>query len=52
MLSDKRYGLSVNLIACEVMPALLPLTINSKLTLDIFMMLLETLQDMLEVIDK
>ncbi|CAH1396150.1 unnamed protein product [Nezara viridula] len=51
MLSDKRYGLSINLMATRVMPSLLPQTVNPSLNLEQFTMLLEVLQDMLDHID-
>lgn len=41
MLSDKKYGLSVNLMATRVMPSLLPQTINPSLNLEQFTILLE-----------
>uniref|UniRef100_A0A336MKF9 CSON002411 protein n=1 Tax=Culicoides sonorensis TaxID=179676 RepID=A0A336MKF9_CULSO len=52
MLSDKKYGLSVNLMATRVMPSLLPQTINPSLNLEQFTILLETLQEMLAHIDR
>lgn len=41
MLSDKKYGLSVNIMATRVMPSLLPQTVNPSLNLEQFTMLLE-----------
>lgn len=41
MLSDKKYGLSVNVMATRVMPSLLPQTVNPSLNLEQFMILLE-----------
>jgi SCY1-like protein 2 len=53
MLSDnKKYGLSVNLMATRVMPSLLPQTVNPRLHLEQFSTLLEVLQEMLEHIDR
>ncbi|KAK6627083.1 hypothetical protein RUM44_009560 [Polyplax serrata] len=52
MLSDKKYGLSVNLMATRVMPSLLPQTVNPSLNLDQFTILLEVLQEMLDHIDR
>ncbi|KAI5729876.1 hypothetical protein M8J76_007507 [Diaphorina citri] len=52
MLSDKRYGLSVNLMATRVMPSLLPQTVNPQLNLEQFTCLLEVLQEMLDQIDR
>ncbi|XP_049819933.1 SCY1-like protein 2 isoform X2 [Aethina tumida] len=52
MLSDKRYGLSVNLMATKVMPSLLPQTVNPSLNLEQFTILIEVLQEMLDQIDR
>ncbi|XP_070509672.1 SCY1-like protein 2 [Chironomus tepperi] len=52
MLSDKKYGLSVNMMATRVMPSLLPQTVNPSLNLEQFMILLEVLQEMLDCIDR
>ncbi|XP_024084820.1 SCY1-like protein 2 isoform X2 [Cimex lectularius] len=52
MLSDKKYGLSVNVMATRVMPSLLPQTVNPALNLEQFTVLLEVLQEMLEHIDR
>lgn len=41
MLSDKRYGLSVNIMATRVMPSLLPQTVNPSLNLQQFTILIE-----------
>lgn len=52
MLSDKKYGLSVSLMATRVMPSLLPQTVNPSLNLEQFTILLEVLQEMLDCIDR
>ncbi|KDR18607.1 SCY1-like protein 2, partial [Zootermopsis nevadensis] len=52
MLSDKKYGLSVNLMATRVMPSLLPQTVNPSLNLEQFTNLIEVLQEMLDHIDR
>ncbi|XP_011696936.1 PREDICTED: SCY1-like protein 2 [Wasmannia auropunctata] len=52
MLTDKKYGLSVNWMATHAMPSLLPQTVNPKLNLDQFILLLEVLQDMLNNIER
>ncbi|XP_057660574.1 SCY1-like protein 2 isoform X1 [Diorhabda carinulata] len=52
MLTDKKYGLSVNLMATKVMPSLLPQTVNPSLNLEQFTILLEVLQEMLDQIDR
>ncbi|KAL1518045.1 hypothetical protein ABEB36_001731 [Hypothenemus hampei] len=52
MLSDKKYGLSVNLMATKVLPHLAPQTVNPSLNLEQFTVLIEVLQDMLDQIDR
>ncbi|KAG5885661.1 hypothetical protein JTB14_037510 [Gonioctena quinquepunctata] len=52
MLSEKKYGLSINLMATKVMPSLLPQTVNPSLNLEQFTILIEVLQDMLDQIDR
>ncbi|CRL00270.1 CLUMA_CG013543, isoform A [Clunio marinus] len=52
MLSDKKYGLSVNMMATRVLPSLVPQTVNPSLNLEQFMILLEVLQEMLDCIDR
>ncbi|KAH8031797.1 hypothetical protein HPB51_020915 [Rhipicephalus microplus] len=52
MLSDKRYGLTVNLLATKVMPALIPVVVSPALKLDQFTSLIELLQEMLEHVSK
>lgn len=52
MLSDKKFGLSINLMATKVMPSLLPQTVNPSLNLEQFTILIEVLQEMLDHIDR
>ena len=52
MISNKKNGLSVSLMATRVMPSLLPQTMNPSLSLEQFTNLLEVLQEMLELIDR
>ncbi|KAK0090246.1 hypothetical protein PV325_001941 [Microctonus aethiopoides] len=52
LLSNKKYGLSINLLATKVMPILLPVTVNPSLNVDQFTVLLEILQDMLSRIER
>ncbi|XP_076341084.1 SCY1-like protein 2 [Tachypleus tridentatus] len=52
MLGDKRYGLTVNLLATKVMPALIPVTVSPGLKLDQFTTLVELLQEMLDHVSK
>ncbi|CAH1775961.1 unnamed protein product [Owenia fusiformis] len=52
MLSDKKFGLTHNLIATKVMPPLIPYTVHPGLTMEQFSQLIELLQEMLSIIDK
>ena len=52
MISNKKNGLSVSLMATRVMPSLLPQTMNPSLSLDQFSNLLDVLQEMLDHIDR
>ncbi|XP_067204009.1 SCY1-like protein 2 isoform X2 [Linepithema humile] len=52
MLTDKKYGLSVNWIALHAMPSLIPQTVNTALNLEQFILLLEVVQDMLNNIER
>ncbi|XP_055384168.1 SCY1-like protein 2 [Condylostylus longicornis] len=52
MLTDKKFGLSVNIMATRVMPSLIPQTVNTSLNLEQFTLLLQVLQDMLDHIDR
>ncbi|XP_065213701.1 SCY1-like protein 2 isoform X4 [Planococcus citri] len=52
LLSDKKYGLTVNIIATSVMPSLVPHTVCPALNLETFTLLLEVLQEMLDIIDR
>lgn len=52
MLSDKKYGLTVTMLATRVMPSLLPQTVNPGLKLEHFTSLIEVLHEMLTQIDR
>ncbi|XP_060082197.1 SCY1-like protein 2 [Ylistrum balloti] len=52
MLSDKKFGLTHNLIATKVMPPLIPHTVNPGLSMEKFSALMEVLREMLEQIDR
>ncbi|BFZ16293.1 hypothetical protein BsWGS_19332 [Bradybaena similaris] len=52
MLSDKKFGLTHNLIATKVMPNLIPHTVNPGLNMEQFGSLMEVLREMLEQVDK
>ncbi|CAI9739377.1 2 [Octopus vulgaris] len=51
LLSNKRFGLTHNLVATKVMPPLIPHTVNPGLTMDQFTALMEVLRQMLGQID-
>ncbi|KAI4498141.1 hypothetical protein M0802_006627 [Mischocyttarus mexicanus] len=46
MLTDKKYGLSVNWMATRALPSLLPQTVNPGLNLEQFVSLFQVLQEM------
>ncbi|CAL1271739.1 unnamed protein product [Larinioides sclopetarius] len=48
MLGEKKYGLTVNLLATKVMPALIPVVVSPGLKLDQFTSLVELLREMLD----
>ncbi|XP_015792718.1 SCY1-like protein 2 isoform X2 [Tetranychus urticae] len=48
MMSDKRYGLTVNLLATKVLPSLTPVVVSPTLKLEEFSLLVKLLQEMLE----
>ncbi|KAL8578141.1 hypothetical protein ACOMHN_051696 [Nucella lapillus] len=52
MLSDRKFGLTHNLLASKVMPSLIPHTVNPGLNLEQFSCLMEVLRDMLDQVDK
>ncbi|XP_063416116.1 SCY1-like protein 2 isoform X4 [Mytilus trossulus] len=52
LLSDRKFGLTHNLIATKVMPPLIPQTVNPGLTMEQFSALMEVLREMLEQIDR
>ena len=52
MLSDKKYGLTVSILATRVMPVLVPQLVNPQLDLEVYLMVQTTTQEMLDHIDK
>jgi SCY1-like protein 2 len=52
MLADKRYGLSVNVLATKVLPLLLPQLVNPQLQYDDFVVVHEVMQEMFDAIDR
>ena len=52
MLSDKKYGLTVTILATRVMPVLLPQLVNPQLDLEVYLMVQTTLQEMFDHVDR
>ncbi|XP_017956241.1 SCY1-like protein 2 isoform X2 [Drosophila mojavensis] len=52
MFADKSYGLTVETMATNVLPLLIPHTVNPSLNFEQYCYLLEVLQQMLEAIDR
>ncbi|GAB6033329.1 hypothetical protein CHUAL_013097 [Chamberlinius hualienensis] len=52
LLSDKKYGLTVNLIATKVLPSLTPQMVNPALDLDNFTLLMGVVQEMFYQVDR
>ena len=52
MLADKRYGLSVNIIATKVLPLLIPQLVNPQIQYEHFVCVHSVLQEMFDVIDR
>ena len=52
MILDKKYGLSVNLIATKVLPLLMPPLVNPQLQYEDVAIVHEVLQEMFDVVDK
>ena len=52
MLSDKKYGLSSTILATKVVPALVPQLVSLQLDMETYTLVLTTIQQMLDVVDK
>ncbi len=52
MMSDKRYGLTVNMLATRVLPLLIPQMVNTQLQYEEFAFVHQVLQEMFDHIDK
>ncbi|KAL5291270.1 hypothetical protein ACFFRR_010588 [Megaselia abdita] len=52
LLSDRKYGLSIQVMATHIMPSLMPQTVNPALNLEQYLVLHEVLQEMLDQIDR
>ncbi|XP_023332600.1 SCY1-like protein 2 isoform X2 [Eurytemora carolleeae] len=52
MLSDRRYGLNMTLLATRVLPVLIPQCVNPQLSIDNYMIVHGTIQEMMDHIDR
>ena len=52
MLADRKYGLTVTLLATRVLPVLIPQTVNPQLSLDQYLVVHSTLQEMFDFVDR
>ncbi len=52
MMSDKRYGLTVNMLATRVLPLLIPQMVNTQLQYEDFVFVHQALQEMFDLVDK
>ena len=52
MLSDKKYGLTVNILATRVLPVLTPHMVNTHLDNEAYSLVRSIIQDMFDFIDR
>ena len=52
MLSDRKYGLTMTVLATRVLPVLMPQMVNPQLDLETYITVQTTIHDMLEHIDR
>ncbi len=52
MLSDKRYGLTVNMLSTRVLPLLIPQMVNTQLQYEDYVYVHQVLQEMFDHVDK
>ena len=52
MLSDKKYGLTVTILATRVLPVLTPQMVNPQLDSETYVAVRSTIQDMFDYIDR
>ena len=52
MLSDKKYGLTMTILATRVLPVLTPQMVNQQLDMETYMAVRSTIQDMFDHIDR
>lgn len=50
MLTDKKFGLTANLLATKVMPSIIPHSVNPTLSVEQFETVMDVLTEMLDVI--
>ena len=52
MLSNKKYGLTMNLVSTRVLPVLVPHLVNPQLDIDNYTLIHSTVQNMLDHVDR
>ena len=52
MLSDRKYGLTMTILATRVLPVLIPQTVNPQLGIEQYLVVQSTIQDMFDHIDR
>ena len=52
MLSDRKYGLTMTILANRVLPVLIPQMVNPQLDIETYMAVHSTIQDMFDHIDR
>jgi len=52
MMSDRKYGLTMNILATRVLPVLLPQMVNPQLDMETYIVVQTTIQDMFDHIDR
>ncbi|XP_077302425.1 SCY1-like protein bma [Arctopsyche grandis] len=52
MMTDKKYGLTISLMATRVIPLLMPQTINPSINLEQFTIIIEMLREMFDLVEK
>ena len=52
MLSDRKYGLTMTILANRVLPVLIPQMVNPQLDIETYMAVQSTIQDMFDHIDR
>ena len=52
MLSDRKYGLTMTVLATRVLPVLIPQMVNTQLDMETYISVQSTIQEMLDHIDR